>query len=69
MNIGMAGQYAFTILTDAATLALLPPDDLGDPSDQSDPDIYIYRNGLLIAEGTSGDANEEIFTTPDLGGG
>lgn len=66
MNVATAGQYTFTILTDAATLAQLPPDDPTDPVDQSDPDIYIYRNGLLIDEGTSGAANQEIFTTPAL---
>ncbi|HSD70203.1 MAG TPA: hypothetical protein VLB07_11660, partial [Woeseiaceae bacterium] len=66
MNVATSGQYTFTILTDGATLAQLPPDDPGDPVDQSDPDIYIYRNGVLIDEGTSGDANQEIFTTPSL---
>jgi hypothetical protein len=66
MNIATAGQYAFTILTDAATLALLPPDDPDDPSDQSDPDIYIYRNGILIDEGSSGVSNQEVFTTSTL---
>lgn len=69
MNIAAAGQYTFTILTDAATVAQLPPDDPDDPIDQSDPDIYIYRNGNLIAQGASGDANEEIFTTPTLADG
>ncbi len=66
MNVATAGQHAFTILTDAATLALLPQDDLGNPSDQSDPDIYIYRNGILIDEGTSGVSNQEVFTTSSL---
>jgi hypothetical protein len=66
MNVTTQGQYTFTILTDAATLALLPPDDPNDVSDQSDPDIYMYRNGVLVDEGTSGVANEEIFTTPSL---
>jgi hypothetical protein len=64
MNVATAGQHAFTILTDAATVAQLPPDDLGNPSDQSDPDIYIYRNGILIDEGASGVSNQEVFTRP-----
>ncbi len=66
MNVATAGQYTFTILTDSATLALLPPDDPNNVSDQSDPDIYIYRNGTPIDEGVSGVANQEIFTTPNL---
>ena len=42
------------------------PDDPVDPSDQSDPDIYIYRNGILIDEGSSGVSNQEVFTTSTL---
>jgi hypothetical protein len=50
------------------------PDDPEDVRDQSDPDILILRNGVLqnqvvneddFPQGFSGDANKEIFTTPD----
>ena len=44
----------------------LPPDDPADERDQSDPDIFIYRNGTIVAAGTSGDANEEIFPTQNF---
>jgi hypothetical protein len=56
-----SGQYTFTILTDAATVAQLPPDDPDNPFDQSDPDIEIYHFGFLAGSGISGDANAEIF--------
>ena len=48
------------------------PDDPDDDHDQSDPDIYIYRAGQIQnqfvngePQGLSGDANQEIFTTPN----
>jgi hypothetical protein len=69
MNIVNPGQYSITILTDAATVSQLPPDDPNNPSDQSDPDIEIHRNGVVVASGLSGDANQEIFTTGNLTAG
>ena len=70
MNIPVASRYTFDIRTDANTLLLLPPDDPMDDRDQSDPDILIYRNGLIqnvfdgnTPQGLSGDANQEVFTT------
>ena len=71
MNIPVSSRYTFNIRTDAATLMLLPPDNLTDDRDQSDPDILIYRNGQIqnvfdangIPQGLSGDANQEVFTT------
>jgi hypothetical protein len=55
MNVINPGQHTFTILTDAATVSSLPA------GSASDPDIYIYRNGAYITEGSSPEANEEIF--------
>lgn len=55
MNVANAGIHTFTILTDAATISSLPA------GSTSDPDIYIYRDGNYISEGSSPDANEEIF--------
>ncbi len=46
-----------------ATTTPLPPDDINDSRDQSDPDIYIYLNGQLVESGTSPTPNFEIFTT------
>ncbi len=37
-----------------------------DDRDQSDPDIYIFRRGQVVAAGTSGDENTEVFTTQTL---
>jgi hypothetical protein len=34
--------------------------------DRSDPDVYIYRNGQLVAVGNSGDDDSEAFTTQTL---
>jgi hypothetical protein len=70
MNIATAQRYSFSIQTDAATLALLPPDDPADDRDQSDPDMFYFLNGQVQnrvvgvdVEGTSGDANVENFTS------
>jgi len=34
--------------------------------DRSDPDVYIYRNGVLVAFGNSGVDDSETFTTQSL---
>ena len=47
LDIPVAGRYTFRFEADAATLALLPPDDPGDPRDQSDPDMFYYQTGRL----------------------
>lgn len=36
------------------------------PRDRSDPDIYIYLNGGIVARGVSGDDDSETFTTQEL---
>lgn len=46
-----------------ATTTPLPADDPMDEQDQSDPDIYIFRDGQLVDFGLSGVANLESFTT------
>jgi K319L-like, PKD domain len=70
MNITTQQRYTFDIRADAATIALLPPDDLTNDRDQSDPDMFYFLNGqirnLVVngdAEGTSGVANVENFTS------
>ena len=69
MTIDTPARYTFAIHT---TNNDLPPDDPDDPSDQSDPDIRILLNGVSQnrtvdgeLQGFSGDANEEVFTTPN----
>jgi hypothetical protein len=68
MSIATAAPYTFTIVT---TTLIPGPDDPADERDQSDPDILILRNGVVQnavvdgeLQGLSGDANEEVFTTP-----
>ena len=43
-----------------------PPDVI---RDRSDPDMYIWRNGQLVAFGDSGEDDVETFTTPSLSAG
>ncbi len=66
INIPSNGNYDVSITT--TTTGVLPPDDPLDPADQSDPDIYIYRDGQFVDFSQGGDANEEIYTTPVLSG-
>ena len=70
MIIPTTTRYTFDIQADAATIAALPADDPDDDGDQSDPDMFYFRNGqiqnLVIngnPEGLSGDANVENFTS------
>jgi hypothetical protein len=72
MTLDAPASLSVEIRTTDETVAMLPPDDPDDPVDQSDPDILIYRNGQILnqfvgddTQGLSGDANAEIFTTPD----
>jgi len=69
MTVDIAGPYTFEIIT---TTEMPTEDDPEDDRDQSDPDILVLRNGEVQNEvvggdlqGFSGDANEEVFTTPN----
>jgi hypothetical protein len=68
MNVDLSSAYTFSIVT---TTEIPWPDDLDDDRDQSDPDLLILRNGVVQnqvvdgdEQGFSGEANQEIFTTP-----
>jgi hypothetical protein len=70
MTVTNPSPLTFTIIT---TTAMPNPDDPLDDSDQSDPDILYFRNGQIenrvvggFPQGLSGDANQEIFTTPNI---
>lgn len=74
LRMALAGpaRLSVEIRTTDETVEMLPPDDPDDPVDQSDPDILIFRAGQLRnqfvgddLQGLSGDANAEVFTTPD----
>jgi hypothetical protein len=54
----------FTVTMTTTTPTPVTPDT--DDRDQSDPDIYIFRRGQVVAAGTSGDENTEVFTTQTL---
>ena len=68
LRINVPGTSAYDVNITTTTTAAILPDDLTDPRDQSDPDMFIFRDGLLAVFGNSGDANEEIFRTPILSG-
>ena len=55
---------AYDVVISASTTPPVTADP--DDRDQSDPDIYVYRNGALVAFGRSPDENSETFTTPVL---
>jgi hypothetical protein len=54
-----SGTYQVVVQTTTPTPATPDPND----RDQSDPDIYIYRDGLIVAWGNSGASNLESFET------
>ncbi len=56
------GTYRFDISASTIPPVTADPDD----RDQSDPDMYVYRRGQLVAFGRSGDDNTESFTTVPL---
>ena len=66
INVPATSRFDVSVIT--TTTAAILPDDLTDDRDQSDPDIFIFRDGLLAHFSNKGDANEEIFTTPILSG-
>jgi hypothetical protein len=66
VNVPVTSVYLVEVLT--TSTGLLPADNPGDPRDQSDPDIDLFRNGRVIARGIGGQANEEVFRTPILTG-
>jgi hypothetical protein len=68
LRINIPGTAAYDVNIVTTTTAALPADDPLDPQDQSDPDIFIYRDGSFVFQSLSGDANNEIFTTPQLSG-
>ena len=63
MNVTQTARYDVNITT---TTAMPAPDDPDDARDQSDPDIFVYNRGTLVALGNSGVANEEVFTTQNV---
>jgi hypothetical protein len=68
LRLDVPAPSAFDVRVTATTTADLPPDDPEDPRDQSDPDLFIFRDGLVADFGNSGVANEEVFTTAILTG-
>ncbi|HSN52569.1 MAG TPA: carboxypeptidase-like regulatory domain-containing protein [Woeseiaceae bacterium] len=66
LNVAASSNFDVRIVT--TTTGDLPPDDPLDERDQSDPDMFIVRNGRIVAFGNSGEANEELFSTGVLSG-
>jgi K319L-like, PKD domain len=70
MTVSNPSALTFSVIT---TTPMPNPDDPADDSDQSDPDLLYYRDGQIqnrivggLPQGLSGDANREIFTTPNI---
>lgn len=59
LSIPVIDTYDVVATTTTATPVTPDPND----RDQSDPDVYIYRDGALIAFGNSSVDNSEVFTT------
>jgi hypothetical protein len=68
LRLNVSATSAFDVNVITMTTAELPPDNPEDPRDQSDPDMFIFRNGQVVDFGNSGVANQEVFTTPVLSG-
>jgi hypothetical protein len=68
LRLNVPATSAFDVNVVTTTTAELPADNPEDPRDQSDPDMFIFRNGQLVDFGNSGVANQEVFTTPVLSG-
>jgi hypothetical protein len=68
LRLDVPASSAFDVRIVTTTTQDLPEDNLEDPRDQSDPDIAIFRDGLVADFGLSGEANQEIFTTPVFSG-
>ena len=69
ITTGSSAAYDVTIVPNPvppATTDAPNPDDPTLPRDRSDPDIYIYMNGEIVAFGVSGDDDSESFTTQVL---
>jgi hypothetical protein len=67
IDIPSTGSYRVVVTTDTSDPDY-PPDDPLDGQDQSDPDLYFFRDGVPLFESTKPDANEEQFVTPILTG-
>jgi len=66
-----SARYTVTITTTTPTPPTTdpqpdPPDPPLDIRDQSDPDMFIYRRGAIVAVGTGAAENSEVFTTQTL---
>lgn len=59
LNVPAGGSYQVVVQTTTPTPPTSDPND----RDQSDPDIYIHQDGLIVAWGNSGASNLESFET------
>ena len=69
LRLELPASSEFDVRVIATTADTIPgDDDPNDPRDRSDPDIFIFLNGLPVAAGVSGDADQEIFRTTTRSG-
>ncbi|MDX1516040.1 MAG: hypothetical protein R3288_04325, partial [Woeseiaceae bacterium] len=59
LTVPATDTYNVSVITTTSTPVTPDPDD----RDQSDPDVYIFRDGTFTAFGNSGVDNAETFTT------
>lgn len=64
LRITTTGTAAYDVVITTTTATPVTADTTD--RDQSDPDIYIYRDGIEVASGISGVANSEVFVTQVL---
>ena len=68
LRLDVAATSRFDVRIVTTTTDQLPPDDTMDERDQSDPDMFIFRDGQLVDFGNSGVANEETILDVFLSG-
>ena len=61
-----SARYDVTIVPNPVPPPSADSPDPDVPRDRSDPDMYIYLNGGIVAAGVSGDDDVETFTTQNL---
>jgi hypothetical protein len=67
LDIPASSRFDVRVIT-TTTDSIPGDDDPNDPRDRSDPDIFIFLNGVPVEAGLSGAADEEIFRTTTLSG-
>jgi hypothetical protein len=68
LRLDVPATATFDVRVVTTTTGELPPDDPLDERDQSDPDLFIFRDGQVVDFGNSGEANRETILGVSLSG-